>query len=554
MSLDLNAAEAERPWIALYEDGVADAPMFERQDMLSVFEDAVRRAGDRVALRYLGATYTFGELDGKSDALAAALRDNGLLAGDRIAIILQNVPQFAILTLAAWKLNAVPVPTNPMYQSEELAKILGDAAPKAVLCDVRQAATVSAALSIVSLEAMLISTDSAVGQSMLSSEVFGSCSAAAVAAVDLAQILHQYEGRHPPRTRIAGSDLGLLMYTSGTTGVPKGAMISHGSLAFSARLTSVWMQHKPDSIILAIAPLFHITGFAAQFASAIDAACTVLLTFRMLTDVVLDVIRSYRPTHTIGAITAFNALMNTSGATPADFASFKRVYSGGAPVPPSLREQIKELMGLTIYPGFGMTETTALAHLAPLGIDVPVDEASGALAIGVPVPNTDAIVVDDEGRPLPCGKAGELLLRGPQLMRGYWNMPEESAKALAEGWMHSGDIAVMDSQGWFYIVDRKKDMIIASGFKVWPREVEDCLYRHEAVREAAVIGVADAYRGETVKAFVSLRPGIAATAQDLTAHCRDRLAAYKRPRLIEILPELPKTVSGKIQRNLLRDL
>jgi long-chain acyl-CoA synthetase len=266
----------------------------------------------------------------------------------------------------------------------------------------------------------------------------------------------------------------------------------------------------------------------------------------------LDAIREHRPSFTVGAITVFNALMNAPGAAREDFASFEVIGSGGAPIAPALADAIHQRLGQRIWPSYGMTETTSPAHFCPIGVTPPVDPASGALSIGVPVYETDAMIVDDEGRPLAPGEAGEIWMRGPQLMAGYWNKPDETAESLAGGWMHSGDIGVMDSDGWFYVVDRKKDMINASGFKVWPREVEDVLLAHPAVREAAVVGEPDPYRGETVTAFVSLKPGAAVGLDELTLHCRGQLAGYKVPRSIEVLTELPKTLTGKIQRAELR--
>jgi len=541
-----------RPWSSLYEPRVAGAVIPENGDMLSCFRAAVARNPAGIALRYFEETWTYAQLDERSDALGAWMNDRGVASGDRVTVILQNVPAFVLLAIAVWKLNATPVPTNPMYRGEELARILSDAAPKMVLCDARQAGVVAEALALARIAAIVLHTDSAGGQATLAPAIFGPEAEPLAGSYRLESILGDNAGRRPPEVAAAGSDLGLLMYTSGTTGRPKGAMLSHANLAFNARVTTTWMDHDPQSIILAVAPFFHITGFVSHLASAIDAASTMLLPFRMVPEIVLDLVRTYRPTHTVAAITAFNALMGVPGVGPDDFASLKRVYSGGAPIPPSLRDRIREKLGIDIYPGFGMTETAAPTHYAPFGLRVPVDEASGALAIGVPVFKTDAIIADDEGREVKPGVAGELLLRGPQIMSGYRHLADESAATLAGGWMHSGDIAVMDAEGWFYIVDRKKDVIIASGFKVWPREVEDCLYTHEAVREAAVIGIADAYRGETVKAFVSLRADAQTSANELQEYCRDRLAGYKCPRIIELLPELPKTITGKIQRNVLR--
>ena len=232
-----------------------------------------------------------------------------------------------------------------------------------------------------------------------------------------------------------------------------------------------------------------------------------------------------------------------------------KCYSGGAPVAPGLVQQFEQRFGCYIHNIYGLTETNSPSHGVPFGACAPIDPASGALSIGVPIPNCEARILslDDPDREAPPGEAGELALKGPMIFDGYWNKPDESAKAFHNGFFRTGDVAIMDSLGWFYIVDRKKDMIIASGFKIWPREVEDILYQHPAVKEAAVIGVPDAYRGETVKAFVALKDGCAGTtAGELIHFCRERLANYKAPRDVEFLPELPKTATGKFMRRALR--
>src|SRR5690606_5669556 len=233
-------------------------------------------------------------------------------------------------------------------------------------------------------------------------------------------------------------------------------------------------------------------------------------------------------------------------------ASLTKVYSGGAPIPPSTVRAFQDMFGHYIYNVYGLTETTSPSHAVPVGADAPVDPTSGALSVGVPVFDTVVRVVGDDGRDLPPGEVGELVTSGPQVVPGYWNKPEETAKALPGGALHTGDVGYMDADGWFYLVDRKKDQINAGGYKVWPREVEDVLYEHDAVREAAVVGVPDDYRGETVKAFVSLRPGRSADPDELIAFCKERMAAYKYPRQIEVRDELPKTVTGKLLRSELR--
>jgi long-chain acyl-CoA synthetase len=233
-------------------------------------------------------------------------------------------------------------------------------------------------------------------------------------------------------------------------------------------------------------------------------------------------------------------------------ASLTKIYSGGAPIPPSTVKAFQSAFGHYIHNIYGLTETTSPSHAVPFGAEAPVDEASGALSVGVPVYNTVVRIVSDAGQDLPAGEIGELVTTGPQVVAGYWNKPDESAAALSGGSLHTGDVGYMDERGWFYIVDRKKDQINAGGYKVWPREVEDVLYEHEAVREAAVVGVPDPYRGETVKAFVSLRPGASLTEEELIAFAKERMAAYKYPRQIEFLDEIPKTVTGKLLRRELR--
>jgi long-chain acyl-CoA synthetase len=248
----------------------------------------------------------------------------------------------------------------------------------------------------------------------------------------------------------------------------------------------------------------------------------------------------------------FISLMNAPGASREDLGSLQKIYSGGAPIPPSTVKEFQERFGSYIHNIYGLTETTSPSHAVPLGSDAPVDPDSGALSVGVPIFNTVVRIVDDAGEDLPAGQVGELVTEGPQVVAGYWQKPEETEKALGGGRLRTGDVGYMDEQGWFYIVDRKKDQINVAGYKVWPREVEDVLYQHPAVREAGVVGVPDEYRGETVKAIVSLRPGASATPEELIDFCRQRMAAYKYPRLVEIIDELPKTVTGKILRRELR--
>jgi long-chain acyl-CoA synthetase len=278
---------------------------------------------------------------------------------------------------------------------------------------------------------------------------------------------------------------------------------------------------------------------------------SLVLSYRFDAEAALELIERHGVTFTTGAITAFIAMMNAESER--DTSTLRTIVSGGAPIPPSTVEAFEKRFGVYIHNIYGLTETTSPSHCVPIGTRAPVDPASGALSVGVPVYGTVVRVVDEQGDELPAGEVGELVTSGPQVVPGYWGKPDESRRAIPAGRLHTGDIGFMDPDGWFYVVDRKKDQINAAGFKVWPREVEDVLYEHPAVREAAVVGVPDDYRGETVKAFVSLRPGESADADDLIGFCRERMAAYKYPRLVEFVDELPKTASGKVLRRVLRD-
>jgi long-chain acyl-CoA synthetase len=531
---------------------VPQAAPTESLDMLRMFHTCVTEQGENPALYYFDRNISYRELDAQSDALSCWLLGRGVVEGDRVAIILQNVPQFVMMTVAAWKIGAIPLPINPMYRVTELSRILADAEPKVALCFSGQVSEVLAAEKQAGIALTIIATAAQSFQSRNDPRVLSVQGEVTPAAPTLERILSEATVMTPPNLQIDGESLGLLLYTSGTTGVPKGAMIRHRNLGFNAQSLRDSCGLSPQSRILAIAPLFHITGFVCHIAAAFSARASLILHFRVEPTLLLEVIREHRPTFAIGAITAFNALSSVCGLSHEDMQCFDRIYSGGAPIAPALLERIEAQLGKKIHSTYGMTETTAPTHLAPFMARIPVDPDSGALSIGKLLPGTSAKIVGDQGQVLPVGVAGELMVKGLQVMKGYWRKPKDTSAALEDGWMHTGDVALVDGDGWYFLVDRLKDVIIASGFKVWPREVEDVLYTHAAVREAAVIGAPDSYRGETVKAFVSLKKGVEVDADELIDHCREHLAAYKVPRSVEILPELPKTVTGKIQRTVLR--
>ncbi|WP_338424954.1 class I adenylate-forming enzyme family protein [Sphingopyxis kveilinensis] len=514
--------------------------------MLAWLKATVAERADRPGVFYFDAVISWADLDDMSDALAAWMTDRGVAFGDRIAIVLQNVPGFAIAVFAAWKLGAIPVPSNPLYRGPELARIFSDCTPKIVLGDPAQFAHIRSGLDEAAADAEIVLTaaEDYRGDTLPSGEGYQS----------LTDILDANRSRKVELAELSEDDLGLIMYTSGTTGTPRGAMIRHRSIVSNALMYRNLTSVTADSRILAAAPLFHITGYVCHLGAAVVSGASLILPFRMQADVILPIIRQHRPTNITAAITAYNALMNAPGVTAEDFRSFDAVTTGGAPVPPALHAEVNDRLGVSLHIGYGMTETTAPTVFTPFGVPIPADGDRGVLSIGIPIPGVEILICDDDGNILPPGAEGELWMRGPQIMAGYWRREAETAAVLTDdGWLKSGDIAIMNADGWIFLVDRKKDVIIASGFKVWPTEVEDVLYSHPAVREAAVIGVPDAYRGETVKAVVSLKPGATATEDELRDFCRDRLTGYKQPRMFEILDDLPKTVTGKIHKVALRE-
>ena len=536
------------------QPGVDEPPVSEQLPaILDIFRAAVARAPDGAALHYLDSSLTYRTVDALSDALAARLIDRGFETGDRLALFLQNTPHFVIGMLAAWKAGGICVPINPMNKEREVALILEDCTPSALICLDGLFDDVIARLDPAIMPAITMQVSPLEFQVRPYYRLFGE--AQILDRPGLVRFAQLAEAGLSPTYRSAApgaEDPAMLVYTSGTTGKPKGAIISHGAFGFNAGAFCKVAELSDGDAILGIAPLFHITGSVACLGAAITIAAPLILTFRFDPIVVLDAIDRWQPRFVVAAITAFIALFNHEQATRERLAGLRKVFSGGAPVPPPFVDEFEAKFGHYIHNCYGLTETASATHITPLGARAPIGGDS-VLSIGKPAPGAVAHVVDETGARLPPGEIGELVILGPMVSAGYWRNPDESAINMRPDGFRTGDIAFYDAQGWFYLVDRKKDVIISSGYKVWPREVEDVLYTHPAIREAAVIGVADPYRGETVKAVVSLKPGTLVDTDTLLAFSKARLAIYKYPRIIEIIDELPKTTTGKILRRALRE-
>ncbi|PRY40240.1 long-chain acyl-CoA synthetase [Geodermatophilus tzadiensis] len=546
----------DRPWLSLYGEGQPADITPEHDTLLDVFRASLAAAPDTVAIRYFDGVLTLADLDAASDALAVALAESGFAPGDRMGVYVQNDPAFVIGLLGAWKAGGAAVAINPMNKAGELTYLLSDSGATALLC--LEQLYESVARDVVAsgeTKVQTVVTCSPLDhQSRDDARVLGDAVRSRQEdTLDLAELLETHAGRTPAPVALSGDDVAILTYTSGTTGRPKGAMNTHATMVFNACTYREWMRLTPDDVVLGVAPLFHITGLIGHVALALLLPCPLVLAHRFHPEVVLDAIREHRPTFTVGAITVFISLSGVEGVGREDFASLRTIYSGGAPIAPAITDAFEEKTGRYIHNIYGLTETNSPSHAVPMGVRAPVDPNSGALSVGVPVYNTVVRILGEDGQELPPGEVGEIATSGPQVVPGYWGRPEATAESLPGGELRTGDVGFMDEQGWFYLVDRKKDMINAAGYKVWPREVEDVLYGHPAVREVAVVGVPDPYRGETVKAFVSLKPGSSVTAEEVVAWAKERMAAYKYPRSVEFVDELPKTTTGKILRRELRD-
>lgn len=553
----METPESNRPWLGLHPSGYPadlDAP---DTTALDLFERSVLRNPDAPAAHYFDRTLSYAEVDRAADAFACALLDLGVRKGDRVIVQLQNIPQFLFSVFGAWKAGATVVPLNPMYRERELAFYCRDSGARVFVTMETGADEALRAISDSDVQHLITTSelDYVDGPSLSAPVLEESRRQPVPGALDLASMLDAYEWQGPPSPGLARGDIAYITYTSGTTGPPKGALNTHGNVSYAATAFATAYHVTQSDRILVIPPFIHVTGSICLLAVATLAGAPVIIGYRFDAGEMLTLAEKWRATYSNGPLTAYIALINHPSIRERDLSLFTKVLSGGAPVSPSVAREFEEITGHYMHNTYGLTESTSPGLLTPLGAKGPVDAETGALSVGYPPPGAVAKIVDLEtGADLPPGGLGEVVLRGPNVVPGYWQRPEESAHAIRDGWLFTGDVGKMDADGWFYIVDRKKDLINVSGFKVWPREVEDVLYQHPAVASACVIGIPDSYRGETVKAYVTLKRGRETTPpQEFIDFCRARMAAYKYPRLVEIVDEIPRTVSGKMLKRRLRE-
>lgn len=555
-------------WTRLYPAGVGEVPKIHHESAAHAWNARVDRHPDQTAFVYQGRSATTTEVDREAEALATGFLAQGLEKSTIIGIYLQNVPQFAVALLAAWKIGVVPLVLNPMYRGRELRALIDDSRAAAIICDEGDLEQVTQTLDGSAVRWVLTTNDSEYAREPAAvtpqKTAPGEASTpgmtqhpgSSIAVDTWSDFLTAHRAEEPVRRRelLPGiDDNALLTYTSGTTGPSKGAIGTHRNVLSVAEGYGQWMSLGEGDVMLAIAPLFHITGAVACAATSLIFPITLDFIGRVNADKIITAIREDKVTVTIGSITVYNALLEHASATAEDLDSIRCLYSGGAPVPPATVDRFRTRFGHYIHNIYGMTETASAVIGVPPNTEAPIDADTETLAIGVPFPGLEARIVDiADGSVIEGRAAGELELRGPQVTPGYLGKPEADEAAFDDGWLRTGDVAVMDEAGWIYLVDRIKDQINASGYKVWPREVEDVLYEHPAVLEAAVVGQPDEYRGETVVAYVSLRAGQTVSPEELIAFTKERIAAYKYPRIVHVMSDLPKTHTGKIQRRLLR--
>jgi long-chain acyl-CoA synthetase len=552
-------APAGRPWVAHYEVGVPAEVAVPETPVDGLLRNAATSYGDRDALIFFGARTTFAELDRAADRFAHVLRGMGVDKGDRVSLHLPTSPAFVIAFMGTLRAGAIAVPMNPLYVERELSILFGQVAPKvSVVLDLlvprmREVAATAGGghagrLIVTGIQDSLPVPIKWLYPLKARREARWNPQPHSDATPSVFRLLREAPAEPMPSAS-APDDVAVLQPTGGTTGIPKTAMLTHRNLVANAHQVAAWFPAIADGpvTVLCPLPLFHIYGLTVDMNFAILTGATLVLLPRFDPEQVLKAVPKYRPRLFPGAPIMYQTLAHHPEVGKYDLSSIDACISGAAPLAPEVQEAFERVTGGRVVEGYGLTEASPVTHCNP----VHGDRRNGT--IGLPFPSTDARVVDDAtGQPVASGDVGELEVRGPQVMAGYWQLPDETASVLHDGWLRTGDMATMSEDGYFTIVDRKKDLVIVGGINVYPREVEEVLLEHPSVREAAVIGVAEERHGEVPYAFVVLEPGATATEAELQEHCRANLARFKVPATIEIRDELPKTMIGKVLRKDLR--
>lgn len=544
----MNQGYSAKPWLQAYPAEVPATLSYPEEPLYNLLEHAADRYPDNDATIFFGARLTYREVRTQARRLAAGLREIGVQKGERVAIMLPNCPQAVIAYYGVLMVGAVVVQVNPLYTQRELKHQIADSGARVMITlDLLSPKLRGLGLSHIAItglpEYMPIPTKWLAPLKLKPPKIpYGGL------FMRWADLMC-YDPLEQPVPVDAKADVALLQYTGATTGLAKGCMLTHRNLMANVQQTAAWLYRiRPgDGVItMAALPLFHVYGMTTVMNFTIFLGGTLLLQPKFEASQTLKLIQKFRPSLFPGAPTMYVALNHSPHVEKYRLDSIEACISGAAPLPVEVQQTFERLTGGRLVEGYGLTEASPVTHANPIW----GERIEGS--IGVPWPDTEARIVDSAtGEDLPVGEVGELIIRGPQVMLGYWNRPDATAETLHDGWLFTGDMARMDDRGYFYIVDRKKDLIIAGGFNIYPREVEEVLYLHRGVKEAVVVGVPDEYRGETVKAYIVPKEGSTLDKSEITDFCRQNLASFKIPRLIEFRTELPKSMVGKVLRRVL---
>jgi long-chain acyl-CoA synthetase len=550
------ATYQEKPWLKSYEKGVPEFVKYEDICLPEMLDRSAQQFPNNTALIFQGTTITFSVFKDMVDRFAACLADFGIKKGDAVALLLPNTIPCVVAYYAILRIGGIAVMNNPLYSDPELEHQFNDSGSK-VLVTLDALANRMVALRPKTKIKQIVWT--CIGDYLnpvkrvlgrwLKKYPFGDVNPAPD-VYRWKDCLAKY-APNPPKPKLSFDDIAMYQYTGGTTGVSKGVMLTHGNLSKQVQQIVAWFPkfEKGKEIMLGALPYFHVFGLSTALNLSVAQAWAQILIPRPQPEPLLEAIKSFRPTFAPLVPTMYIGMLNHPGIKDVDMSCIKGAFSGSAPLPVEVIHDFEKATGAVIVEGFGMTETTPVTHINPF--------AGGARkvgSIGLPISDTECRIVDlEEGvKDMPIGERGELIVKGPQIMLGYKGKPEETAKTLKDGWIYTGDIATMDEDGYFYIVDRKKDMIISGGYNVYPRDIDEVYYENPKVQEACSIGIPDAKRGENVKLFIVLKEGETATPEEMIEYGKTKLAAYKLPTEVEFRKELPKTNVGKILRKELR--